>query len=599
MKRKIITVTVAMTIGICMVIGLIHLLRLINVQTSYYINANHNNITIDMDMMDRLYTVHGIKAKDQEVLLHIDHQVDDTIVVLLDYLKFPHEIYINDKLYAQNINKNDKKFLDNYAYQQIKIKDPTTIRVKGKGVKYTTIYVAKKKHLPIFLEKRHINYSFILFAFIMLGMVNMTFFVTNRSHMHFLLFAFVSYMSAFKVIILGEIGFMTRFFGIHTGNYQQWNIITSLLNMIIPAFIMGYLFKMKVSRKVRLAIYIFFVLTCLTVLDLEVYATYFRLILIVMTLFSFYTICYGIWYRKDYCYLVLLNNVIYFALTMYKNNMDIHLTRKGTLDYLVHIGYIGALVYIGGFITIFIYDYFKQVKKLKEKEGEFERISLLRGISHDLKLPLSVIKSSNQIIDNYDLTDEKRKKYLRAGLEATEELEKMTENINSYLKVGVAKHQEHTTSVCNCFNKLKIHFDIYNKDKAYDFVLDCGEEDVTVSIDPIQFYRMIFNLVDNAFKYTPEGGCIHVSYRVARKVIIIVEDSGIGMPLEQQDYIFNPFYRIDDSRSKEGLGLGLSVVRGIVESAKGQIIIDSEPMKGTKVTILLPITHHKKGGRSA
>jgi len=105
-------------------------------------------------------------------------------------------------------------------------------------------------------------------------------------------------------------------------------------------------------------------------------------------------------------------------------------------------------------------------------------------------------------------------------------------------------------------------------------------------IDPIWFDRMIYNLVDNAFKYSKATGRVILEYKkVKRKVIIIVSDTGIGMTAEEISKAFIPFYRADKSRSKTGLGLGLSVIKSIVEELEGTIRITSQVDEGTSVRI--------------
>ena len=100
-------------------------------------------------------------------------------------------------------------------------------------------------------------------------------------------------------------------------------------------------------------------------------------------------------------------------------------------------------------------------------------------------------------------------------------------------------------------------------------------------IDPIWFDRMIYNLVDNAFKYSKAAGRVTLEYKkVKRKIIITVSDTGIGMTVEEISKAFIPFYRADKSRSKTGLGLGLSVIKSVVEKLDGNIRITSQVDEG-------------------
>jgi signal transduction histidine kinase len=102
---------------------------------------------------------------------------------------------------------------------------------------------------------------------------------------------------------------------------------------------------------------------------------------------------------------------------------------------------------------------------------------------------------------------------------------------------------------------------------------------------------MLYNLLDNAFKYNRPGGDVRLSCEVSpANAVIRVSDTGVGMDQKQLDRIFTPFYRAQDSRTQNGLGLGLSVVKGIVDSLSGRILSESEKGTGTTFTVILPLS---------
>lgn len=99
---------------------------------------------------------------------------------------------------------------------------------------------------------------------------------------------------------------------------------------------------------------------------------------------------------------------------------------------------------------------------------------------------------------------------------------------------------------------------------------------------------MIFNLCDNSIRYNKEGGKVKITVgKSGDKKFILVEDNGIGIPKEEQDRVFERFYRVDKSHSKEtgGTGLGLSIVKHTVLIHNGKITMNSEVSKGTKITV--------------
>ena len=113
-----------------------------------------------------------------------------------------------------------------------------------------------------------------------------------------------------------------------------------------------------------------------------------------------------------------------------------------------------------------------------------------------------------------------------------------------------------------------------------------------VAGDPDGLRRLLFNLLDNAIKYTPEGGGVEVQCECQDgSAELIVADTGIGIPSQHIPHIFERFYRIDPARSREagGTGLGLSICRVIAESHGGTIRLESNAGKGTRVVVTLPL----------
>lgn len=117
--------------------------------------------------------------------------------------------------------------------------------------------------------------------------------------------------------------------------------------------------------------------------------------------------------------------------------------------------------------------------------------------------------------------------------------------------------------------------------------------------DPRRIYQLLKNLMENAVKYNREGGAVNVSATLERGVAVIrVHDTGIGIPAEHLDRVFERFYRVDKGRSREqgGTGLGLSIVKHIVGLYGGDVRADSAPGVGTTFTVRLPASVEENGG---
>ena len=128
--------------------------------------------------------------------------------------------------------------------------------------------------------------------------------------------------------------------------------------------------------------------------------------------------------------------------------------------------------------------------------------------------------------------------------------------------------------------------------KKHSLHVDVKGEDFRIKADKYKIEQILVNLLDNAIKYTGDGGKISVCMSKQKEIITIsVTDSGIGIPKEHLDRIFERFYRVDKARSRQlgGTGLGLAIVKHITSLHGGNIDIKSELHKGTKITISLPL----------
>ena len=128
--------------------------------------------------------------------------------------------------------------------------------------------------------------------------------------------------------------------------------------------------------------------------------------------------------------------------------------------------------------------------------------------------------------------------------------------------------------------------------------ISCGGEDLVIDANQRMMDELMTNLLSNAVKYNKEGGSAHITVeKQGNMAAILVSDTGIGIPPEHQQRVFERFYRVDKSRSKEtgGTGLGLSIVRHIAQVMKGSVILKSQEDVGTEITVLLPF-HQEPAG---
>ncbi len=212
------------------------------------------------------------------------------------------------------------------------------------------------------------------------------------------------------------------------------------------------------------------------------------------------------------------------------------------------------------------------------------------NIAHDLKSPITRMRGIAELTLNSSTSDESSKQ-LAANI--VEDCDRLLHLIDTMLDIS------ETAAGAAKLNLEKVDIAVIIQDVIELFEPSAEEKGLTVSskihnncyarVDVQSFQRMVANLLDNAFKYTPAGGTITIAVKNSEsKVDIVIQDSGIGISQDDLPHIFKRLYRCDTSRSQPGFGLGLSLARAIAKSHGGTITAESYPGKGSTFTITLP-----------
>jgi signal transduction histidine kinase len=211
---------------------------------------------------------------------------------------------------------------------------------------------------------------------------------------------------------------------------------------------------------------------------------------------------------------------------------------------------------------------------------------LLLDVSHELRTPITRMKVALEF-----LQDSQAKQSLRADIE---EMEKMVTEIleTARLHHKYGQLQKQRTNLVGLLKEVLPAFE----NQPPGVALGELPSAVDVDVDREQVKTVFENVLSNAIKYSePDGASVNIFLtRKASEAVVRIEDHGIGIPEEELPYIFEPFYRIDKSRSKRtgGFGLGLSLCKTIIEAHGGKIEVDSTPTVGTVVTLSLPLAQH-------
>ena len=231
----------------------------------------------------------------------------------------------------------------------------------------------------------------------------------------------------------------------------------------------------------------------------------------------------------------------------------------------------------------------------KQKEIEAAKTEFVSLASHQLRTPISSMKWNVELLtsDKFGPVSEKQQKYIT---KIERGLVKMNNIINDFLdasqlELGTFATQPSEVHLRTFLDDIADEFVERVEQKRISFVKQYGEEDLSLTIDEHLLHMVVSNLSSNAVKYTPEEGSVTLAYQTTQsQLIITVSDTGMGIPIAEQENLFGKFFRASNARESvtQGTGLGLYIVKKAVEHLGGDITFVSEANQGTTFTIKLP-----------
>ncbi|ORJ29559.1 cell wall metabolism sensor histidine kinase VicK [Streptococcus oralis] len=231
----------------------------------------------------------------------------------------------------------------------------------------------------------------------------------------------------------------------------------------------------------------------------------------------------------------------------------------------------------------------------QEKE-ERERRLFVSNVSHELRTPLTSVKSYLEALDEGALYDPVAPDFIKVSLDETNRMMRMVtdllhlsriDNATTKLDIELINFTAFITFILNRFDKMRNQ----DEEKKYELVRDYPITSVWIEIDTDKMTQVIDNILNNAIKYSPDGGEITVSMKTTDdQMILSISDQGLGIPKQDLPRIFDRFYRVDRARSRAqgGTGLGLAIAKEIIKQHNGFIWAKSEYGKGSTFTIVLP-----------
>ena len=234
----------------------------------------------------------------------------------------------------------------------------------------------------------------------------------------------------------------------------------------------------------------------------------------------------------------------------------------------------------------------------EQDKEERERRLFVSNVSHELRTPLTSVKSYLEALDDGALSEPVAPDFVKVSLNETNRMMRMVtdllslsriDNETSQLDIELTNFTAFITFILNRFDKIKSQSQ--EDTKKYELIREYTITPIWVEIDTDKMTQVIDNILNNAIKYSPDGGKIKVGMKTTdAQLIISISDESLGIPKKDLPRIFVRFYRVDKARSRAqgGTGLGLAIAKEIVKQHKGFIWAKSEYGKGSTFTIVLP-----------
>jgi len=230
-------------------------------------------------------------------------------------------------------------------------------------------------------------------------------------------------------------------------------------------------------------------------------------------------------------------------------------------------------------------------KMARELYGmEYMRKDFMCNVSHEIKTPVAAITGFSEILLDGGLDDQEQKEYLTYINQESLRLSRLCENMlqMSRLDNQIIVNKNQQVMVDEQLRRCIILLGEKWSDKAINF--DLQLEKCSILSDYDLLFQIWTNLIDNAIKYSRQESTIWITTDIEREFLkVTIRDEGIGISAEKQCKIYDKFYQCDESHKKLGSGLGLSIVKRIMEILNGSIVCKSEEGKGTTMTVMLPI----------
>lgn len=238
-------------------------------------------------------------------------------------------------------------------------------------------------------------------------------------------------------------------------------------------------------------------------------------------------------------------------------------------------------------------DYDKIMYNLNTMAGELSKSEMFKNdfisnVSHEMKTPLSIIRNYASALSDEKLDADTRAKYTSILIQTTDRLTDLVTNILKLNKLENQQIMPEMTAVRLDENLVQSILEFEDLIERNGIELECDIDEMTIVTSPSHLELVWNNLLSNAIKFTPYGGKISISLKkVDKSAVVKIADNGSGMTKETGAHIFDKFYQGDTSHAKEGNGLGLALVKKVIDILGGSIAVESELGKGATFIVVI------------
>jgi signal transduction histidine kinase len=250
------------------------------------------------------------------------------------------------------------------------------------------------------------------------------------------------------------------------------------------------------------------------------------------------------------------------------------------------------------------------VRRIEKKNVELEQADAAKDkfigtLSHELRTPLTSMNGFVELLldESSDPLTEEQRSFLATVQRGSARLEGLVNDLllTAQLRAGRLEMRKTTTDLVEIARQAVESAQAHASHKTLQLRLTAPPDPIEIDADATRLAQALDNLISNAIKFTPENGKVDVALsQNNERVTLTVSDTGMGMTPTEIEHLFEAFFRTDSAQQIQGTGLGLPIVKGIIEAHGGTTSISSEPNVGTSFAVSLPLAHvNKEGGTSS